>query len=156
MTETELYNEIKKIGGLDKIFISKKQLKEELQVSSQLLNTALEVYFHWVVAYKGSKGYEHLQHSRKFENLCDYMWAINHGSSSESYFVAKPIANDIRDIVSLISKGGKYEKEIKLASYFFYDLGNWLTNPEQNQALTVYKPVAQFFNDNFGNFLEEI
>lgn len=155
MTETEIYNEIKKIGGLDKIFVSKKKLKEELHVSSQLFNIALEVYRHWVIARSGSKGYKHLQHSRKFENLRDYMWAIDNVGSSESYFVAEPVADDIRDIVALIRKGGKYEKEVKLASYFFYDLTNWLNNPEQNQALTIYQPVAQFFNDNFGNFLEE-
>lgn len=156
MTETEIYNEIKKIGGLDKIFIPKKQLKEELQVTSQLLNIAFEVYIHWVIAGSGSKGYKHLQHSRKYENLYDYLWAINKGSTSESYFVAKPVADDIRNIVALIRKGGKYEKEVRLASYFFYDLTNRLSNPEQNQALTIYGPVAPFFNDNFGNFLEEV
>lgn len=156
MTEIELYNEIKKIGGFDKIFISKKQLKEELHVSSQLLTIAFDIYRHWVVALKGSKGYKCLQHSRKFENFNDYMWAVNNGSSSVSCFVANPVADDIRDIIALIRKGGKYEKEVKLASYFFYDLTNWLNNSEQNQALPIYRPVAQFFNDNFGNFLEEV
>ncbi len=154
MTETELYNEIKKIGGLDKIFISKKQLKEDLHVSSQLINTALDIYRHWVVAREGSKGFKHLQHKRKFEYFHEFIYAID--GTTDFMFMIKPVADEIKDIVAYIGKGGKYEKEIKLAQKNFFDLGDYVHTPEQASAIAIYMPVAQFFNDNFGNFLEEV
>lgn len=153
MTEIEIYNEIKKIGGLDKIFISKKQLKEDLQISYQLVNTALEIYRHWVIANKGTKGYNHLQHTRKFEYFNEFIVAID--GTTDFMFVIKPIADEIKDIVAYIGKGGKYEKEIKLAQKNFYDLGDYVHTAEQANAIATYMPVAQFFNDNFGKFLEE-
>jgi len=153
LTEIEIYNEIKKIGGLDKIFISKKQLKEDLQVSYQLINTALDIYRHWVVASKGSKGYNHLQHKRKCEYFNEFIHAVD--GTSDFVFVIKPMADEIKDIVAYIGKGGKYEKEVKLAYKNFFDLGDYVHTTEQANAIAIYKPVAQFFNDNFGNFLEK-
>ena len=150
----EVYKIMEQIGGLDKFFIAKSEIARELGTSSVVVSNACEVYSAWVLGYQDNGDNRILQFHRRMRQNIDFAYIAYIGySQSHQYCLARPLADEIKEIVQLTCKGGLYEREFKIAKKNWFRLKSHDNDPDEAAALTIYAPIALEFNNRFGKML---
>jgi hypothetical protein len=150
----EIYKIMEQIGGLDKFFIAKSEIAKELGTSSVVVSNACDAYHCWVLGYSDDRDNRILQFHRRLRQNIDFAY-IAYASYSQSHqsCLARPVADEIKEIVQLTCKGGLYEREFKIAKKNYFRLKPHDNDPDETAALAIYAPVALEFNNRFGKTL---
>lgn len=150
----EIYEMVKKIGGLDKVFIPMSEIAKELSTSNVVVSNAMDAYRAWVLGYQDTGDNRILPSHRQMRLNIDFAF-IAYASYSQSHATCliRPIADEIKEIVQLTCKGGLYEREFKIAKKNWFRLKPHDNDPDEAAALAIYAPIALEFNNRFGKML---
>lgn len=150
----EIYEMVKKIGGLDKVFIPMSEIAKELGTSNVVVSNAMDAYHAWVLGYQDIGDNRILPSHRQMRLNIDYAFIANASySQSHTTCLIRPIADEIKEIVQLTKRGGLYEREFKIAKKNYLRLKLHDNDPDEAAAFAIYAPIAMEFNNRFGKML---
>ena len=150
----EVYKMMEQIGGLDKFFIAKSEIAKELGTSGVVVSNAFDAYNAWVLGYSDNGENRILQFHRQMRQNIDFAYiAYSSCSQSHTSCLARPIAEEIKEIAQLTKKGGINEREFKIAKKNWFRLKPHFDDPEEAAAIATYAPLAVELNNRFGKTL---
>lgn len=151
MTKLEVLKEIENAGGIRCLYKTVSSIAQELGTSNQKVSNAIVLYNDFVLA----------SHYRDFVKILPYHRYVREGieviylsptsySKSHSLAMSIPIAEEIKQFVTLLRKGGQWEIVGKQLEKVYFNI--WSEDLTQSEKAAL-EQFAINVNANFGNFL---
>lgn len=151
MTKLEVLKEIENAGGIRSLYKTVSSIAKELGTSNQKVSNAITLYNDFVLA----------SHHRDYVKILPYHRYVREGveviylspysySKSHSLAMSLPIAEEIKQFVILLRKGGQWEIVGRQLEQVYYNVWHEDLSASEKSALEQF---AINVNANFGKFL---
>lgn len=151
MTKLEVLKEIENAGGIRCLYRTVSSIAKELGTSNSKVSDAILLYNDFVLA----------SHYRDYVKVLPYHRYVREGvevvylsptsySKSHSLAMSLPIAEEIKQFITLLRKGGQWEIVGDQLERVYYNIWHESLSPSEKSALEQF---AISVNTNFGKFL---
>jgi len=151
MTKLEVLKEIENAGGIRCLYKTVSSIAQELKTSNQKVSDAILLYNDFVLASHYRDYVKILPYHRYVREGVEVTYLSPHSQSrSNSLALALPIAEEIKQFVLFLRKGGQWETVGKQLEQVWYNIWSEDLTPSERSALEQF---AINVNANFGKFL---
>ncbi len=151
MTKLEVFKEIENAGGIRCLYRTVSSIAQELGTSNSKVSDAIVLYNDFVLASHYSDYVKIMPYHRYVREGVDVVYLSPYSySKSHSLALSLPIAEEIKQFVLLLRKGGQWATIGKQLEQVYFNIWSEDLSPAEKFALEQF---AIDVNTNFGKFL---